>query len=323
MTSEATTVDPAPTDASGSPGLQGAIRGRLELAASQLLVGTTVISAAYMAKAFPVFVGMAIRQTVALMLLVIIFRVLRLQLPKLTRRDHGIVLLQTITGVVLFNGFLMLGVERTTAAASGVITATLPAMIAVLSLALGERISRLTVYGIMVAMVGLVIVNLPGDAATSSQAPAPLLGGGLVMAAVVCEALFTIIGKSLVHKVTPLQNCLLLCAYGSAMLLPLAIWQLPNASFADAPLSGWLAIIWSAGPVMVGATSLWFGGLKFIPASAAAVYTGLIPVSAVLLSFALLGEAISWKHVIGMALVILAVVLVARPRRTPQLAAVS
>ena len=74
---------------------------------------------------------------------------------------------------------------------------------------------------------------------------------------------------------------------------------------------------------MVGATSLWFGGLKFIPASAAAVYTGLLPVSAVLLSFALLGESIGWQHVVGMILVIVAVVLVARPRRTPPLAQVT
>lgn len=322
MTAEATNVDPIAIDPSQQSSLHGAFRGRMELALSQLLVGTTVISATFIARAFPVFVGMAIRQFVALVFMIVLFRVLHLRLPSLSRREHGIVLLQTLTGVALFNGFLMLGVERTTAAASGVITATLPATIAVLSLLLGERISRLTVFGIILAMVGLVIVNLPGNADTS-DASAPLLGGALVMAAVVCEALFTIIGKSLVHRITPLQNCLLLCAYGTVMLVPLALWQLPEASFADAPMSGWLAIVWSAGPVMVGATSLWFGGLKFIPASAAAVYTGLIPVSAVLLSFALLGESIGWNHIAGMILVILAVVLVARPRRAPQLAAVS
>ena len=71
-------------------------------------------------------------------------------------------MLQTLTGVVLFNLLLLMGVDLTTATASGIIMSTVPATIAVLSLALGERISRLTVYGIALAMAGVLIVNLAG-----------------------------------------------------------------------------------------------------------------------------------------------------------------
>jgi drug/metabolite transporter (DMT)-like permease len=294
--------------------------GKVSLASSQLLVGTTVISARYMVEAFPVMVGLAIRQGLATVAILLIMRMLRKRLPELTRRAHLIVFAQALTGVVLFNALLMLGVDRTTATTSGIITSTVPAAIALLSLALGERISRITAIGIVVAMSGVLIANTAQADSNAGEGSAQFLGGALVMAAVICEALFTIFGKSLGRQMDPLQNCLLVCLYGVAMLVPLALWQLPGFELSLVPVSGWIAIGWSAGPVMIGGFFLWFSGLRVIPANRAAVYTGLIPVSALACSFVLLGENISWQHFVGMALAILAVFLVARtpaPRPAP------
>ena len=64
---------------------------------------------------------------------------------------------------------------------------------------------------------------------------------------------------------------------------------------------------------MIGAFFLWFSGLRVIPANAAAVYTGLIPVSAIACSALFLGETIGWPHVAGMVCVIAAIFLVSRP----------
>jgi drug/metabolite transporter (DMT)-like permease len=254
--------------------------GKVSLASSQLLVGTTVISARYMVEAFPVMVGLAIRQGLATVAILVIMRMLRKRLPEMTPRAHLIVFAQALTGVVLFNALLMLGVDRTTATTSGIITSTVPAAIALLSLTLGERISRITAIGIVVAMIGVLIANTAQADSKAGEGSAQLLGGALVMAAVICEALFTIFGKSLGKQMDPLQNCLLVCLYGVAMLVPLALWQLPGFEFSSVPASGWIAIAWSAGPVMIGGFFLWFSGLRVIPANRAAVYTGLIPVSA-------------------------------------------
>src|SRR5690606_34712547 len=109
---------------------------KLSLASSQLLVGTTVISARYMVEAFPLMIGLAIRQSVATVAILLIMRLMRKRLPEMTRRAHLIVFAQALTGVVLFNALLMLGVDRTTATASGIITSTVPAAIALLSFAL-------------------------------------------------------------------------------------------------------------------------------------------------------------------------------------------
>jgi len=280
------------------------------------LVGSSVVSARFMVEQFPIFVGLGIRQAGATVLMLMIVLLVERRLPRLARRDHGIVLLQTVTGVVIFNVLMLAGVDRTTAVATGIITSTVPAWIAVLSLVLGERVSRLTTTGIGLAMGGVVVVNIAGDAGGANGASAPLLGGALVMGAVIGEALFTICGRALSGRVTPIANCFMVCVYGSLMFLPAALWQLPSFDPGAVAASGWLALAWSAGPVMIGAFFLWFTGLKVVPASAAAVYTGLIPVSALVCSAVILGERIGWPHVVGMICVIVAIVLVARPDRT-------
>ncbi len=300
-----------------SPSRHSLLLARCSLALAMTLVGSSVVSAKFIVEQFPIFLGLGIRQVSATLLMLVIVLLVEKTLPRMARRDHGIVLLQTVTGVVIFNVLMLAGVDRTTAAATGVITSTVPAWIALLSLFLGERISRLTMIGIGLAVGGVLVVNVAGGDGNASQAPAPLLGGVLVMGAVIGEALFTICGKALSGRVSPIANCFLVCVYGSLMFLPIALWQLPGFDFGTVTSSGWISLGWSAGPVMIGAFFLWFTGLKVVPANSAAVYTGLIPISAIACSSIFLGERIGWPLLAGMACVIAAIVLVARPDRTP------
>ena len=48
---------------------------------------------------------------------------------------------------------------------------------------------------------------------------------------------------------------------------------------------------------------LWFRGIAQVPASAAAAFTGLVPVSGVVLSWLVLGERILWTHLAGLVCV--------------------
>jgi len=289
---------------------------RCALAGAMILVGSVVVSAKFIVEQFPILLGLGIRQVAATAIMVAIVLLVEKRLPTFRRRDHGIILLQTLSGVVMFNILLLAGVERTTAAASGIITSTVPAWIAVLSLAIGERITWLTMIGIAMAMGGVAVVNLAGGDNGAGEASAPLLGGVLVMGAVISEALFTIFGKAVSGRVTPIANCYMVCVYGSLMFLPFALWQLPGFDFGSVSASGWIALAWSAGPVMVGAFFLWFTGLRVVPANSAAVFTGLIPVSALICAAIFLGERIGWPHYVGMGCVIAAILLVARPQRS-------
>ena len=49
---------------------------------------------------------------------------------------------------------------------------------------------------------------------------------------------------------------------------------------------------------------LWFGGVRRVAGTTASVFMGVMPISALVLSYVLLGESFRWIHVVGMALVL-------------------
>jgi drug/metabolite transporter (DMT)-like permease len=59
---------------------------------------------------------------------------------------------------------------------------------------------------------------------------------------------------------------------------------------------------------------IWFVGLRIIPASTAGAFTGMIPITAVLSAWLVLGEPIGWAHIGGIGLVLAGILLVARSR---------
>jgi len=59
----------------------------------------------------------------------------------------------------------------------------------------------------------------------------------------------------------------------------------------------------------VGAYLLWYQGVSKVPASIAGAFTGIQPVSAVVLSNLLLKEPMVWSHWVGIGSVLLDIVL--------------
>jgi drug/metabolite transporter (DMT)-like permease len=78
------------------------------------------------------------------------------------------------------------------------------------------------------------------------------------------------------------------------------------------PISGWLAV----GYLIVFATALgqqaWLFGVQGVGPSRAGVFVNLIPVSALLLSALVLGEAIGIREIAGIVLILTGVWLVGR-----------
>jgi drug/metabolite transporter (DMT)-like permease len=55
----------------------------------------------------------------------------------------------------------------------------------------------------------------------------------------------------------------------------------------------------------------WFSGVSKVSISVAAGFTGIMPVSSVLLSFLVLGETITWQHIAGIAFVLAGIYTIA------------
>jgi drug/metabolite transporter (DMT)-like permease len=283
------------------------------LALAMGIVGTSVTANKFIVGHAPIFLAMAMRFILAAVILIVIVRLVEDGLPKLPVRLHVLLAVQSLAGVVMFNILLLIGLDMTTATVSGIITAATPAVIALMSVAIGDRLSRTGWIGVSLAIAGVVAVNLLITPA-EDEASRPILGGAVVFLAVVGEALYTILGKYAAGKVTPLATSALVTIYGAVMFVPLAIWDLRDFDAGSVPMSTWIAILYLAIVVTVMAFVLWFRGLATIPASTAGAFTGMIPVTAVMSAGLVLGETVGLLHIAGIVCVLIGIFLVASAR---------
>jgi drug/metabolite transporter (DMT)-like permease len=209
-----------------------------------------------------------------------------------------------LLGMVGFTVLLFEGLRRTSAADAGIITATLPAVVALLGVGLaGERLNIRQAGAVALAVAGLAVVQTSGTALGGSS----LVGNLLVGGAVLCEASFVILGKRLAPPYRPLRLALGANLVGLVLALPLALGEL--AAFDLAAVSGriWLVGTWYALTSSVVCLWLWYRGLPYVETWLAGLATAAIPVAALAISGLVLGETIGWARLAGAALVIAAI----------------
>jgi drug/metabolite transporter (DMT)-like permease len=138
--------------------------------------------------------------------------------------------------------------------------------------------------GIALAVARIAALNVLGSTNVARD-PAPLLGNLLVFGAVVSEVLFTIFGKAASQRVSPLATATSASVVSVALFLPLGLYQAASFDFSSAGLAGWASVLHYGVFVTALGYLLWFGDLSKVPANTAGVFTGVLPVSAVLLSY--------------------------------------
>ncbi|MCC8408234.1 DMT family transporter [Mucilaginibacter sp. UR6-1] len=125
-----------------------------------------------------------------------------------------------------------------------------------------------------------------------------------------CEAGYTLMGKALTKDYPPEDIAAFSAKVGFVGFIPLMIWQFHEFSFANVSTQSWIyLILYGAGTMGLGSV-LWYKGIQQVEGSTAATFMGVMPISALVLSYALLGEQFRWFHLIGFALVFSGVVLI-------------
>ncbi|MBV9228535.1 MAG: DMT family transporter [Chloroflexi bacterium] len=281
----------------------------IQITGAMAIVGSNIVVGKLIAVSFPLFIATTLRFALALIILLPLVLKMERKLPTVRKKDLLFIFLLAFAGNFLYSIFLLYGLKLTTAAESGIISGTAPVVTAALSyLFLRERIGRNKVVGIALVILGIIIINLaesPSHGATRS-----LLGDLLICGSVVAEALWTTFGKAVSSKVSPLVLASLTIFFGFVMFLPLGIYQSIGFPLTSLPLTSWLAVAYYGLVGTVGAYLLWYQGMPKVPASTVGVFTGLVPVSAVLLSYILLKEPFVWSHPLGMLCVLIAIVCI-------------
>lgn len=283
------------------------------LAISMAMVGTSMTANKFIVGDVPVMLAGFVRFLAATLFIVLLTFMIERRLPKLSARTSLILAAQTFFGSFLFTVLTLYGVDMTTAMVSGIILAATPAVVAVMSWLLGDRLARMARIGVLITMGGVLAVNLL-DSPSEEMARRPILGATLIFLAVVSEALYTMFARLIAGEATPLGVTSWYSIFGAIMFLPPALWVSRDFAFDSIPGSAWTAMFYMGAVPGALAVLLWFYGLRNVPASIAGAFTGLMPITAVLSAWLVLDESINWTHVLGMLLIVLGIVMVARSR---------
>ena len=246
------------------------------------------------------------------------------ELP-MTSQTKRLLFLESFLGNFLFSICMLFGVSMTGAVTAGVVMATIPAVVALMSWAfLGERIALRTWAAVVCAVVGVTLVSLSkqellapvsvgldGNLASKNA----VLGTFLLLGAVICEAAYAVIGKKLVGALSPKRITALINLWGFVLVTPLGIWAAWQFDFFSVSTPSWLLLVFYSLAASVWTVWLWMTGLKTIPAGRAGVFTVFLPVSAAAVGVVFLGENLSGLQALAFAVALLGVVLATLPTK--------
>ena len=272
----------------------------IELTLAMVIVGSSIVVGKLLVANFPVFLVLGLRFGIASIVLVPLLLIQEGNNFVIGKRDWGILFLQAFTGVFLFSVFLLYGLKFTNATEASIITSTNPAVVGVISfLFLREKLTFNKIIGIVLAVCGVLLINILGKTVETERGMLPILGNVLVFGSVVGTALFTILRKVSSNTISPLLNAMVMSVLGVVLFLPFTLYEAMQFDFSSITVIDWILVFYYGIVVTVVAFILWFQGVTKVSASTAGVFTSIMPISAVLLSYVILREPFAWSHVWG------------------------
>jgi drug/metabolite transporter (DMT)-like permease len=285
------------------------------LAASMALVGVYVGLSKLLVAVFPVFLLAWLRFGIAAAAMVHWLR-RPADEPTLNAHDRRLVFLQSFFGNFLFSICMLYGVAATSAVAAGVVLAGIPASVALLSrVFLGERIDARMAIAIGLAVAGVALLAGSRDDASAATS-APWWGYALLVASMLCEATYVVIGKRLTSKLSARRISAMINLWGLALVTPLGIWQALRFDFSAVSLPIWAFLVFYAFAASIWSVWLWMRGLVRVPAARAGVFTVLLPIAATVVGVIGLNEHFGAGHAVAAALALSGLVIATWPARS-------
>jgi drug/metabolite transporter (DMT)-like permease len=212
---------------------------------------------------------------------------LDLLVPRRRLAVVGLGLLSAIHWVLFFET-----IKRSSVATAILLVYTAPIFIAVLApLLLPERRSRVALVALGISGPGIALIALAGNEGASVSAVAVAAGLG----AALTYALIVIWTKSVVRVLSPFT-----VAFWSYVVVALVVSPLLLRGARVLPTAAeWPAVLVLGSVLTAVLGALYVRTLRDVTAQAAGLLAYLEPVSASLLAWAILGEAVGWEVAVG------------------------
>ena len=279
-----------------------------------LLVGSNVGVGKSVVAFIPVSLFALLRFVIAMAVLWPLLRPAKIRRVK--RGEWANLFQQAFFGTFMFTLLMLNGVQRTSAVAAGVITSTIPAVVALFSwFFLKERPNGRALISIALAIAGVVVINIAQGTASASQ-DSSLLGNLMVLGAVCCESFYVILSRRLTQTLPAIEICAYTHFFGFLLMLPLGFSALVSFDYSSVSLSVWSLVLWYGLSASIFSFWLWMKGIRHVDGSLAGVFSGLLPIAAALYGIVFLGERPTVAHGVALACVVTGIVLASMKAKT-------
>ena len=234
-------------------------------------------------------------------------------IPKISRRQWLAMILLGASGVFAYNLLFFSGLQTVEAGRASLIIAANPVLIALVAHWLfREHLGWVRGLGIALSVTGAMIVIGRGDIFGLLTGR---VGAGelLLLGCVVSWVAYTLIGRWVLHGVSPLIAVSYSSVVGTVLLGLVTLSQGGIGLTAMQNLQVWLNIAYLAVFGTVLAFVWFYKGVHALGASRAAQFINLVPVSGVCLGAWLLDEPLTWSLVSGGILVLAGLWFTNRP----------
>lgn len=227
-------------------------------------------------------------------------------LNKLSRRDVLLILLSSVF-VALHFGLWITSLSYTSIASSVVLVTSHPAFVAVISYFLwGERLNKLKISGIVVALIGVIFINIGGFTFGSRV----FLGDLLALMAGFSMGAYLIIGGQLRARIDILSYLTIIYTCAAVILLT-ATMIFGYSFFGYSPMTYIMLILLALVPQLLGHSCLNLA-VRLIPVTFVSVAILGEPVGATILGYTILSEIPTANEIIGGLLILSGIFIVLR-----------
>lgn len=206
------------------------------------------------------------------------------------------------------------GVQLVSGSMASIVVATIPLFVPFgMSIAYKERIRGLTLVGIVLSLIGLSVMLLFGGEGSIDSNPAGLawLAGAVLIAVFFTIVLVKLVDRYRPFTITAYQN-LFGCLYFIPFMLLIDGGSLPLLSYSPRMIILLLVLGIFCSTVAYVFYNI---GVARLGASAACIFTNVIPVFSLVAALIIGQEQFTWYKPAGIAIVILGVVLAQLPPR--------
>ncbi len=214
--------------------------------------------------------------------------------------------------VALYNTFQYWALNWTSAINVGVISASLPIMILLMTTVIGaEKPNRFQYVGAVIATAGVLYVISRSDLRVLANLSVNF-GDGLILLAVIGWAIYSVLLKRVPPHIEHVGLLTVLIVFGLIGIVPFYLWDLLQGHVFALNVTTASVILYVGLFPSVLAYVFWNHAVSVGGANLAGIFVNLIPVFVTLLAIVFLGERLAGFHILGIALIFLGIYIATR-----------